>query len=572
MINAPSEVVNHFLSGLVSCHSTLVKLPHHNVILRHDYMESKKTKVSILCGGGSGHEPAHAGFVGNGLLTGAIAGAIFSSPSVPTILAAIRAVTGPQGTLVLIKNYTGDRLNFGMACERAKSEGLLVEMVIIGDDIATREGGRPRGIAGTVLIHKIASAVADEGRSLSEVAEVARRMVGRLDTLGVALDECNLPGKKVAEKRIGPQEIELGLGIHGEPGVKKMPMESAEKISVELMSQLWKARESSTDEFKVVLINNLGTTIPMELYIFADSVLKFLREKGANIERIYIGTFMSALDMNGVSVTLLSVPNSEKSQVLKYLDLPTNAIAWPSSYVSIPGREGTNSSQDSETTKEATPQTVLPSPENEFYLSLFRSVCEEIIKQGDHLNDLDRLVGDGDCGDTFKRGCQRIIQDSQLYQFQDPVKLTNQISDSISESMGGSSGAILEIFFRATSLKLSELLKTRAISPLVWIEAFIAGTESVQFYGGAKVGMRTLLDALIPALNVAQDLLKSGKSLAETLPSASTAAEKGMEDTKNMTAKVGRSAYLPQQMLLTHPDPGSVVVYIIFKMCTQLFQ
>jgi dihydroxyacetone kinase len=226
-INAREAIVTEALDGLVACSGgRLARLdgyPEIKVVLRADRDPSR---VAVVSGGGAGHEPAHAGFVGAGLLTAAVSGEIFASPSVAAVLAGIRAVTGPAGCLLVVKNYTGDRLNFGLAAERARAEGLAVETVIVGDDIALPDLVQPRGVAGTLFVHKIAGHLAETGAALPEVAAAARAAAAAVRSLGIALAACSIPGRAF-EARLGDDEAELGLGIHGEPGVERIDLPAA---------------------------------------------------------------------------------------------------------------------------------------------------------------------------------------------------------------------------------------------------------------------------------------------------------------------------------------------------------
>jgi dihydroxyacetone kinase len=243
LINNPDDVVTEFIEGLVETYPGLQYLdgfPQIKVVLRADVERGAYDKVAVISGGGSGHEPAHAGFVGPGMLTAAVSGDVFASPPVDSILAAIRAVTGPMGCLLIVKNYTGDRLNFGLAAEQAKSEGYKMEMVIVGDDCALPPprgiAGR-RGLAGTVLVHKVAGAAADAGLSLADVAAEAKHASEVVGTMGVALSVCTLPGQ-VTSDRLGPKQMELGLGIHGEPGVAVVELQPVDVVVEHVLKQI----------------------------------------------------------------------------------------------------------------------------------------------------------------------------------------------------------------------------------------------------------------------------------------------------------------------------------------------
>ncbi|CAM0150565.1 unnamed protein product [Urochloa decumbens] len=335
LINNPDDVVTEFIEGLVETYPGLQYLdgfPQIKVVLRADVERGAYDKVAVISGGGSGHEPAHAGFVGSGMLTAAVSGDVFASPPVDSILAAIRAVTGPMGCLLIVKNYTGDRLNFGLAAEQAKSEGYKMEMVIVGDDCALPPprgiAGR-RGLAGTILVHKVAGAAADAGLSLADVAAEAKHASEVVGTMGVALSVCTLPGQ-VTSDRLGPKQMELGLGIHGEPGVAVVDLQPVdvvvEHVFKQILSQETQYLPITRGSNAVLLINGLGATPIMELMIAARKAVPELQlEYGIAVDRVYTGTLMTSLDMAGLSITIMK----SDENILKRLDAPTKAPAWP---------------------------------------------------------------------------------------------------------------------------------------------------------------------------------------------------------------------------------------------------
>ena len=268
-INSRENLVTQAIDGLIACSGgTLQRLdgyPHIKVVTRTDW---DRANVALISGGGSGHEPSHAGFVGPGMLTAAVCGEVFASPSVEAVLAGILAVTGEAGCLLIVKNYTGDRLNFGLAAERARALGRKVEMVVVDDDIALPDLPQPRGVAGTLFVHKIAGALAEEGESLETVAAAARSVIEKVASLGTSLDTCTIPGSP-KEDRIPEGKAELGLGIHGEPGVEHVPFEGAADAMKRILDKL-SAMETSKNS--VVLLNNLGSTTPLEMSILSHTL------------------------------------------------------------------------------------------------------------------------------------------------------------------------------------------------------------------------------------------------------------------------------------------------------------
>lgn len=323
IINSPDKVVSEMLAGIETAHPDLRYLPGSEVIARRF---PNKQKVAVISGGGSGHEPAHAGYVGRGMLDAAVAGNVFASPSPDRILDAIHAVAGEPGVLLVIKNYSGDIMNFGMAAELAAMEGTKVLSVVTKDDVAvpdsTYSTGR-RGIAGTVFVHKIAGAAAEEGKSLEQVRDIAQKVIDRTRSMGMAMTACTLPSVGKPGFTLADDEIEIGMGIHGEPGVERTGIKTAAELAQILCGRIL-ADYSYTDAETAVLINGLGGTPLMELYILTHEVEKYLASQGVKVGRYYVGNYMTSLEMSGCSVSLLKLDDMLKA----YLDAPADTIAW----------------------------------------------------------------------------------------------------------------------------------------------------------------------------------------------------------------------------------------------------
>ena len=323
IINDPERVVSEMLAGIEISDSSLKYIPGFEVIARR---EPNKEKVAIISGGGSGHEPAHAGYVGRGMLDAAVAGNVFASPSPDRILEAIHQVGGDKGVLMVIKNYSGDIMNFSMAAELAEMEGYKVMSVVTRDDVAVPEStystGR-RGIAGTVFVHKIAGAAAEAGRSLEEVRDVAQKVIDNTRSMGMAMSPCILPGVGKPGFVLADDEIEVGMGIHGEPGVERTSVKTSKELAEILCGHILADMDFSGSDC-AVMVNGLGGTPLMELYILTNDVNAFLREKGINPVRWYVGNYMTSLEMSGCSVSLLRLDDEMKA----YLDAPAHTAAW----------------------------------------------------------------------------------------------------------------------------------------------------------------------------------------------------------------------------------------------------
>ena len=323
IINDPERVVSEMLAGIEISDSSLKYIPGFEVIARR---EPNKEKVAIISGGGSGHEPAHAGYVGRGMLDAAVAGNVFASPSPDRILEAIHQVGGDKGVLMVIKNYSGDIMNFSMAAELAEMEGYKVMSVVTRDDVAVPEStystGR-RGIAGIVFVHKIAGAAAEAGRSLEEIRDVAQKVIDNTRSMGMAMSPCILPGVGKPGFVLADDEIEVGMGIHGEPGVERTSVKTSKELAEILCGHILADMDFSGSDC-AVMVNGLGGTPLMELYILTNDVNALLREKGINPVRWYVGNYMTSLEMSGCSVSLLRLDNEMKD----YLDAPAHTAAW----------------------------------------------------------------------------------------------------------------------------------------------------------------------------------------------------------------------------------------------------
>ncbi len=324
IINSRENVVEEMLQGVVAAHPEYVKrVEGFNVLVRKD--SPIKGKVGLVSGGGSGHEPSHGGYVGKGMLDGAVAGEVFTSPTPDQVFEAIKAVDGGTGVLLIIKNYTGDIMNFEMAAEMAAADEITVESVVVDDDVAVENStyttGR-RGIAGTVFIHKIAGAAAEKGLELSEVKRIAEKVINNVRSMGMSLTPCIVPAVGKPSFEIGEDEMEVGLGIHGEPGTHKEKVSSADEIADHLLEKILNDIEINENEEVAVMINGLGGTPLMELYIVNREVNKKLNEEGIKVYKTLVGNFMTSLEMAGASITVLKLDDELKELLDASADTP----------------------------------------------------------------------------------------------------------------------------------------------------------------------------------------------------------------------------------------------------------
>ena len=531
-INTKESIVTEAVDGLVAASGgKLARLdgyPHIRVVVRNDW---DKSKVALISGGGSGHEPAHAGFVGEGMLTAAVCGDIFASPTVDAVLAGILAVTGSSGCLLIVKNYTGDRLNFGLAAERARQFGLNVEIVIVDDDVALPDLPQARGVPGTLFVHKIAGALAENGADLAHVAAAARKVVSKTKSIGMSLNTCTIPGSP-KEDRIPPGMAELGLGIHGEAGVEQVEFKDASEAVAAMVERLSAAMEEKPH---VAMVNNLGGTSVIEMSIILNEI-----RRSAIGERIthVIGpaAMMTSLDMHGFSISAYPADDDE----IALLKQHTPLAAWPR--VSRLGQVAIQALPDGLTA--VVPMPSMHKPTREF----LTSCCEVLIAAENDLNALDAKSGDGDTGSTLAGAARAMIGAVDRLPLADHTQLYRAIGLELSQTMGGSCGVLLAIFFAAAGDAASSGLPMR--------EALQAGLRRMQEIGGARPGDRTMVDALAPALD----------ALEESLPEAAKAARAGADRTAHMSkANAGRASYVNAKHLVGHADPGAEAVARLFE-------
>lgn len=525
-INKPEDIVKEAIDGLL-INEKLAKLdrfPEIKVVLRNDW---DKSKVALVSGGGSGHEPAHAGFVGQGMLTAAVCGEIFASPSVDAVLSAIMAVTGEAGCLLIIKNYTGDRLNFGLAAEQARALGYKVETVTIGDDIALGDDVKQRGIAGTVFVHKIAGYYASIGKSLTEVAAIARQVADNTASIGLAHTECQMfTGQK--EIRLKADEIELGLGIHGEPGAEVIKHTSINELIAIATAKIENYFNDPNAKY-AALLNNLGTVTPIEMNVIAHA---YCTTTLAQQTSYMVGPapLMTALNMNGFSLSVLKLTDQLETALLATVE----PEAWSSA---------------KRLNKPATITTpplsaLLPyiSSKNEQAARIITTIANTFINIEQEINELDAKVGDGDAGATFASVSKFILTNLDKLPLAKTKETLESIGRIFSREAGGSSGVLMSILFLGAANSYEQ-------EPHLG-KALLAGLERMKVHGGAKVGDRTMIDALEPAFK----LLANNSSIE----AAATASRQGTESTKQVNKTLyGRSSYIPEELLLGIQDPGA---------------
>ncbi|KAL6402317.1 hypothetical protein AUP68_14789 [Ilyonectria robusta] len=560
-INDPTHLVTSALRSLTITNPSIALDVDNKIVYRRPSPNATQ-QVSIISGGGSGHEPSFAGMVGQGMLSAAVAGTIFASPSAEQIRAAITSrVDTSKGVLVIVMNYTGDVLNFGMAVEKAKAAGLACEMVVVGDDVGVGRAkagkvGR-RGIAGTVLVLKIAGALAALGRPLDEVATLARAMAANLVSVGASLEHVHVPGRKLnTEEGLEVGEVEVGMGIHNEPGSERSKLELPELVS-KMLTQLLdpsdkdRAFVNFSSNETVLMINNLGGVSVLEMGGITTEVVTQLEAKhGIRPVRILCGTYMTSLNGLGFSISLLQVPPQKPDApgVIELLDASAEVVGWSAPIqTSTWDAKNTATMTDSTGASHETKSSDLKI-DAAVAQSALKNALDRVIAAEPDITRYDTVVGDGDCGIGLKRGAEAILKHLGEHPLTgDVIRDLGAIVSIVENNMDGTSGALFAIFLNALVHALSGVAGTA--SPEVWAKALKQSNEALSKYTPARPGDRTLVDALYPFVEV----------LGETgdVKKAAEAARKAADETKGMQASLGRSVYVGGSGYQEVPDPGA---------------
>ncbi|TCD71862.1 Dihydroxyacetone kinase 2 [Steccherinum ochraceum] len=572
-LNTPESLVLDSLQGLCTQNPQLSLDTQDKVV----YLSSRdRSKVALICGGGSGHEPAHAGFVGKGMLSAAVCGNIFASPNPAQVKRGIDLVENDKGVIIIVKNYTGDVLNFGLAKEQYAAQhpdkADRAKFLIVGDDVAVSKSqgkivGR-RGLAGTVLVYKIAGALAERGGSLDEVYNVAEWVSQNVGTIGVGLEHCHVPGTAAGESHLSGSEIEIGMGIHNEPGNRRLsPVPPLNELIKQLLENVMSTSDSERSfiPFKgkgdkvVLLVNNLGGVSELEVGGLVREATKGLQERGATVERVIAGTFMTSLNMPGFSLSVLLLPDGHggapsASDILKLLDDVPDAPGWKWTSRSTPGQP-TQKQTAARTQAAAGHTTKLKAEDPKAFIEAVKRACAALIKEEPEITRMDNIAGDGDCGLTLKDGAQSVLREVEAGRISgdDVVGSMIAISRVAEEQMGGTSGALYSIFFSALAqgLQLTNPNRATEVSASLWSSSLSSALAKLYTYTRARPPSRTLVDPLDAFVTT----LSGQKNFASAVKAAADAAL----HTRDLEAKAGRSAYVEGDRLKTErvADPGA---------------
>ncbi len=578
IINRPENVVAEMCAGIAAAHPELELIRKYKVIKRRSL---NPEKVTLISGGGSGHEPAHAGFVGRGMLDAAVCGDVFASPSQIQGYQAIRQTAGRRGTLLIIKNYSGDMMNFKNAAHMAQEDGIEVDFVKVDDDIAVQDSlytvGR-RGVAGTMLVHKIAGAAAERGMSLPQVKALAEKTIANVRSIGFALSSCTVPAKGSPTFVLMDDEIEYGVGIHGEPGIEKQKILDADGLAARMVPALLESLGMSSEPRAeiAILINGFGATPLQELYLLNNSVVSELLRRGISIERILVGNYMTSLDMAGASVSFLKLDDELKSLLSDKADTPALHIDGPSRPVSL-------ATEKSETPCCGQAEMELDKKDSVIrgekltlknIVYLVGAMSKIVVENEVPFCELDSFAGDGDFGMSIAKGFRRLEAEwSEL--LRDSCGSVGQFLDACSmiimEHCGGASGPIWGSAFRAAARAAGETMELEIGQFAELMQAAVRGIQKTGEYSfgrGAVVGDKTLIDALVPCADSWTESANKAETYQAAFAAAAAAAVRGAAETEKIMARMGRAGTVGKRSL-GHPDAGAHALGVIF---TQLAQ
>ena len=570
-INDPTHLVLSALESITITNPNCAFEKENKIVyLRPD---AAKAQVSIISGGGSGHEPSFAAFVGPGLLSGAVAGTIFASPGAEQVRHAIlNCVETSKGVLVVVMNYTGDVLNFGMGVEKAKAAGMEVEMVVMGDDagVGREQGGKVgrRGIAGTVLVHKIAGALAATGASLKDVHKVAQLVADNTVSIGSSLLHVHVPGREAGgDEELKQDEVEIGMGIHNEPGSEKSK-DSLPGIVKTMLKYMLDQSDSdraflnvSSKDDTVLLLNNLGGVSVLEMGgIVSEVVAQLSKDYSIKPVRIISGTLMTSLNGLGFSISILKLQDTNLGSgksLLELLDAPAEAAGWSaavkSSTWSKPPTQARDAGSGAGVKAKASGLSIDPT----LAQKALKAALNKVIEAEAEITKYDTVVGDGDCGIGLKRGAEGILEQLPKQEGEkDAALYLDGIINVVEKTMDGTSGALYAIFLNALAAGLRNQSSSTA-GAKVWAKALEHAIGSMGKYTPAKPGDRTLVDALQPFV----ETLRSSGDVSE----AAKAADEGAKKTKGMKASLGRTVYVGGSGFEEVPDPGAHGLAVFFN-------
>ena len=553
VINNPDLVVEDMLAGWLQAHADTLCAAQGTPRVVQRVQAPERGKVGIVTGGGSGHEPAFLGYVGDGLLDAVAVGEIFSSPTARSFQDAMRAADGGAGVACLYGNYAGDNMNVKMAMQMAAQEGITVKTVVANDDVPSAPRGdeaRRRGVAGEIFMWKVGAAKAAMGGTLDEVIAAAQKAIDNTRSIGIGLSACVIPAVGKANFSIAHGSMEVGIGHHGEPGIDVRPTSSAAEMAEMMLSVVLPDLPFASGDRVAVLVSGLGATPLMEQYILYGEVAQRLQARGLHIAFRQVGNLFTSLEMMGVTLTLMKLDDELESclrQPCQSVGLTLGgSLGTPRMYSgqqAVAMAAAVQSPERSNTLASASRSVAGPSTALATGGGLVRALIDAVVAQRQYLSEIDGLIGDGDHGINMAkgfRGCATRLDALGPQAMHLPTAF-EQLSQALMDDIGGSMGPLYGEFFRGLARTLAPHDRLDAA---LFGEALAAAVANVQAMGNAQLGDKTLMDTLLPALAAYQQAQASAGGFAYCLQAMSDAAARGRDSTRDLQARIGRSARL----------------------------
>ncbi len=568
IINDPNLVVEDMLKGFLKCHKDRLHADPKNprTIVSNSFNE--KPKVGIVTGGGSGHKPAFIGYCGRNMVDAVAVGEIFSSPTAEAFEQCIRAVDQGLGVAVLYGNYAGDNMNVKMAKRAVEKDGIAVSLVVANDDVPSDpvDRSKRRGVAGEIMMWKCGGAKAAMGGSLDEVIACAQKAIDNTRSVGIGLGPCTIPANGKPNFHIEPGTMEVGIGHHGEPGVRVEPLKSADEMAQEMVDIVLPDLPFVAGDEVVVLVSGLGATPIMEQYIFFSKVYDLIEEKGISIYKSYVGDYFTSLEMNGITLTVMKLDDELKACI----DMPVECDGL-TQFGSMPIAETVAAApvaaaavkvdevvEDAPAKVKAARERVGATIKNAGGAAIALAICDAIHEKAAYLSEVDGETGDGDHGINMNKGF--LMAKERINDGMSLTEALGTIGDTLVKDIGGSMGPIYGTFFET----LADGLDVPEFDATDLKETFGNVVDALKDLAGAKEGDKTLIDTAAPAARAFAAALDEGKSLGEALDALATGAADGLESTRGMQAKIGRAARLGERSI-GHLDAGATSCDIILE-------
>lgn len=567
IINNPENVVSEMMEGFVSAHSRFYyKHPEVNgIILR----QRRQDKVSLVIGGGSGHEPMFSGFIGRGLADAAACGNIFASPDPKTIYETGKAVDNGKGVLFVYGCYAGDNLNFDMGEEFLNARGIATAHVRVQDDVASAPPERyedRRGIAGDVFVVKVAGAACDSGADLAEVTRITEKARNNTRSVGVATSPAQLPASEEPIFELGENEIEYGMGLHGEKGVLRTTFQPADELTEKMYEQIKKDTNLKPGDEVCVLVNGLGATTLLELSIVFRKLKELLKADGITIYDSDLNNYCTSMEMGGFSISILELDEELK----QYYDMPCMSPYYAKGILTGDAQNVDEVAESDSIIKESPKQHIVREKyqKKEQYEELNAEDCRQmllyiankVLKQEPYLTKIDSEIGDGDHGIGMATGMKHVLEALEELDAENNVySVFETAGKAMLLSMGGASGVIFGSLYMEGAMGMQPKETLGALDLAVMERKSLT---AIQERGKAQVGDKTMVDALTPAVTAMEETNKSG--LIAMLTAAEKAAKQGVEDTKNCIARFGRAKSLGERAL-GYQDAGATSTWLIIQ-------